>query len=59
MKITFENIADYLNLIVARKRHFARKHNVENDAHRPYVDFLRVVLEKDFRSDVVWLHRSY
>jgi hypothetical protein len=53
MKFSLQNILYNLRLRVPRERHFAWEHNIYNYAHRPYIDFHIVFLQKDFWSDVV------
>jgi len=57
MKLSFDNVSDDLQLRVAWKRHFATEHDVEDDTHGPDVNLGVVVLQEDFRSDVVWLQK--
>ena len=55
VKITLNHIADDFELGVTRERHLTREHDVKNDAHRPDVNFLVVLLKENFRGNVVWL----
>ena len=53
MELTFYDVINYLWLSLSRKWHFAREHDVQDNAHRPNVNFRVVILKENFRRHVV------
>ena len=55
MEVTLNDVADNFKFRVAREGHFAREHDVQDDAERPNIDLRVIVLKEDFWGDIVGL----
>lgn len=53
VKITFNHIMNNFRFILTWKRNFAREHDIQNDSHRPYVNFRIVFLKKYFWGHII------
>ena len=61
VEIAFDDISDDFKFRVAWEWHLARQHDVEHNAQRPNVNLHVVVLQEDFRRNVVGrsAHRAH
>lgn len=53
MKFTFHYILNYFRFGSPWKWNFSWKHNVKNNSHRPYINFLIIMLQKYFRRYII------
>ena len=54
MKLAFHNILNNFRFSPPWKWNFSRKHYVKNYPHRPYINFLIIMLQKYFRRYIIW-----